>query len=287
MKVIIKESVLREYIKKAITEAIDSRQAAALMGKTKDDYDNNFQFLQKRAHNQFYKGNDAIEGVNAYDAMLNEFAAEMRRINNAIRYIRSHNGMVQQMSADQKAKRAATRKQNSQLRAQYTQKTGAQVPQAGTNYQYMQTQHPDFFKYNRDNGGRSVNNAGQTSTPTNIGGTNDPKRGIFQGLNEGLFGKLKERINSAKIQNTIDACENLIASAKNQMAQEQAIQTINQLKNYYGMFKDWYNQLNNIKNSIMTNSGVVDKNAEDRKTFNQGFKDFKKSLNQNKYKKKA
>lgn len=281
MKVVIKESQLREYIKNAIYEAIDPKQAAALMGRTQNDYDNNFQFLQKRARNQFYKGNDALEGVNAYDEMLKEFSKEMGRINNAIRYIRSHNGMVQQRSADQKAKMTATRQQNAALRQQYMQQTGAKNPQSGTNYQYQQQQHPDFVSYNKGNGsGRTTDVYGQSYSPTNLGGTNAPRRGIFEEINEGLFGNIKQKFNANKIQQAIDACEKVIASAKNINNQQQAEQTINQLRQYYQQFKGWYNQLNDIKASIMKNSGVVDQNAEDRKKFNQGFNAFKKQQQQ-------
>lgn len=292
MKYIINETQLREYIKNAILETIDTKQAAALMGRTQDDYDNNFQFLQKRARNMFYKGNDALQGVNAYDEMMKEFASEMRRINNAVRYIRTHNGMVQQLDPAQKAKKAATRQQNAQLKAQYMQQTGAQRPQYGTNYQYLQKDkdHPDFINYSRQNvGGRSVNNVGQTSTPTNIGGTNMPKRGrfgnIFEAVDEGLFGNIKQKINANKMQQTIDACEQLIASAKSINNQQKAEQTIAQLRQYYQQFKEWYNQLNGIKTSIMQNSGVVDQNAEDRKTFNKGFNNFKKNQAQKQYRK--
>lgn len=291
MKITIKESVLKEYIKNAILEAIDSKQAATLLGRNQSNYDNDFQFLQKRARNMFYKGNDALEGVNAYDEMLNEFSSEMRRISNAIRYIKNHNGMVQQMDATQKAKRNATRQQNNILKQQYMQQTGAQRPQSGTNYQYLQQgqDHPDFIRYSKPNGGyRSVNNAGQATTPTSIGGTNMPKRGkfanIFESVNEGLFGNIRDKINANKIQNAINACEQLIANAKNINDRQQAEQTISQLKNYYGMFKDWYNQLNSIKNSIMQNSGVIDKNAEDRKAYNKGFRQFKKNNQQQTYK---
>lgn len=280
MKITLTEGQLKEYIANAIMEAIDPRKAAMLMGRTANDYQNDFQFLQNRARNPFAKGNDALQGVKEYDEMLNEFQSEMRRINNAIRYIRSHNGMTTTMSANQKAKRNATRQQNNALRQQYMQQTGQSMPSAkGANYQYQQQEHPDFVRYGNNNGeNRSVNNVGQTSTPTSLGGTNMPKRGKFSGtMNEGIFDGIKNRFNQNKIQNAINACEQLIASAKEQMTPEQAEQKIAQLRQYYTQFKDWYTQLKNIKDSIMQRSGVVDQNAEDRKKFNQGFKDFKKN----------
>ena len=61
------------------------------------------------------------------------------------------------------------------------------------------------------------------------------------------------------------------------MSYEEAEQKIAQLRQYYTQFKDWYNQLKQIKDSIMKNSGVVDQNAENRKKFNQGLKEFKKN----------
>lgn len=278
MKISLTEGQLREYIANAIMEAIDANKAAMLMGRTQNDYQNDFQFLQNRARNPFAKGNDALQGVKEYDEMLNEFSAEMRRISNAIRYIRRDNGMVKQMDPQKKAQMAATRRQNAALKQQYMQKTGAVQPQSGKNYQYAQQEHPDFVRYGyNNNGNRSVNNAGQTSTPTNLGGTNMPKRGKFSGtMNEGIFSGIKQRFNQIKIQNTINACEQLIASAKEQMTPEQAEQKIAQLRQYYAQFKDWYNQLKQIRDSIMKNSGVVDQNAEDRKKFNQDFKNFKK-----------
>ena len=278
MKISLTEGQLREYIANAIMEAIDANKAAMLMGRTQNDYQNDFQFLQNRARNPFAKGNDALQGVKEYDEMLNEFSTEMRRISNAIRYIRRDNGMVKQMDPQRKAQMAATRRQNAALKQQYMQKTGAVQPQSGKNYQYAQQEHPDFVRYGyNNNGNRSVNNAGQTSAPTNLGGTNMPKRGKFSGtMNEGIFSGIKQRFNQIKIQNTINACEQLIASAKEQMTPEQAEQKIVQLRQYYAQFKDWYNQLKQIRDSIMKNSGVVDQNAEDRKKFNQGFKNFKK-----------
>ena len=280
MKITLTESQLREYIKNAICEAIDAQKAATLMGRTANDYQNDFQFLQNRSRNPFAKGNDALQGVKEYDEMLSEFQNEMRRISNAIRYIRSHNGMTTTMSASQKAKRNATRQQNNALRQQYIQQTGQSMPTAkGANYQYAQKEHPDFVRYGyNNNGNRSVNNAGQTSTPTNLGGTNMPKRGKFSGtMNEGIFDGIKNRFNQNKIQNAINACEQVIASAKEQMTPEQAEQKVAQLRQYYAQFKDWYTQLKNIKDSIMKNSGVIDQNAEDRKAFNKGFNAFKKN----------
>jgi hypothetical protein len=280
MKITLTESQLREYIKNAICETIDPRKAAALMGRTANDYQNDFQFLQDRSRNPFAKGNDALQGVKEYDEMLKEFQDEMRRISNAIRYIRSHNGMTTVMSADQKAKRNATRQQNNILRQQYAQQTGQSIPTAkGANYQYQQKEHPDFVRYGyNNNGNRSVNNAGQTGAPTNIGATNMPKRGKFSGtMNEGIFSGIKNYFNQNKIQNAINACEQVIASAKEQMTPEQAEQKVVQLRQYYAQFKDWYIQLKNIKDSIMQRSGVVDQNAEDRKKFNQGFNAFKKN----------
>lgn len=280
MKITLTESQFKRYIKKAIMEAIDPQKAAQLMGRGAGDYQNDFQFLQKRARNMFYKGNDALEGVKEYDAMMNEFAGEMRRIQNAIRYVRSHYGMVTKMNADQLNKRNATRQQNAALRQRYAKQNGQSIPTAkGTNYQYSQQEHPNFMRFGyNNNGNRSVNNAGQTTTPTSIGGTNMPKRGKFSGtMNEGIFDGIRNRFNQNKIQNTINACEQLIASAKEQMTPEQAEQKVAQLRQYYAQFKDWYTQLKTTRDAIMKHSGVIDKNAEDRKTFNQGFKEFKKN----------
>ena len=159
MKITLTEGQLKEYIANAIMEAIDPRKAATLMGRTQNDYQNEFQFLQNRARNPFAKSNDALQGVKEYDEMLNEFSAEMRRISNAIRYIRKVNGMVAQMEPQRKNQMAATRRQNAALKQQYMQQTGAVQPQRGKNYQYGQKEHPDFVRYNNNSyGNRSVNN---------------------------------------------------------------------------------------------------------------------------------
>ena len=105
-----------------------------------------------------------------------------------------------------------------------------------------------------------------------------------EGLLGGIVNGIRNKINAQQIQNAINQCEQAIASAKNINNQQQAEQTIEQLKQYYQQFKGWYQQLNNLKLSIMKRSEVYDKNAEQRQQYNQGFKDFKKNQKQKQYK---
>lgn len=307
MKYVIKESQLKEIIKNAILETIDAKRAAQLMGTTDDNYQNEFQYAHSRAYSNdpFYKSSDALKGVQEIDAMLKEFQGEMNRINNAIRYIRSHNGMTKTLSPEEKAKRAASRKQNAALRQMYNQQMGVNPPaNNGSDFAYVQRQHPtqaNNFR-NGDGASRSVDAYGQTSSPTNLGGTYAPGRGKFgrfgsswgryglredvqeEGLLGGIVNGIRNKINARQIQNAIDQCEQVIASAKGINNQQQAEQTIGQLKQYYQQFKGWYQQLNNLKLSIMKRSEVYDKNAEQRQQYNQGFKDFKKNQSQKQYK---
>ena len=136
MKYVINESQLKEIIKNAILETIDAKRAAELMGTTDNDYENEFQYAHSRAYSgPFYKSNDALKGVQEIDGMLKEFQGEMNRINNAIRYIRSHNGMTKVLSPEEKAKRAASRKQNAALRQMYNQQMGVNPPaNSGSDY---------------------------------------------------------------------------------------------------------------------------------------------------------